>query len=219
MTKDEVKHILASVGKEIGANVSVLFGVAGIESNFNPSSRSKSGTYMGIYQLSNGWGGCIGDDRLDLLKSIKCFWNNHSTYKQRWLSSGTTSWDDFYHYGIHQQGFAGFSEIYKNRNSLLIDLSSARQKSILSNKPSSASWDRVSDWWDYFYKKFYVNYNLAGPFIEGNRSLQILDNVLGTVGLNRSYSVWDNSEKVLIYGGSIVLLCGLYCFIKNRLID
>ncbi|MCL2040052.1 MAG: hypothetical protein FWG85_06455 [Bacteroidetes bacterium] len=218
MTKDEVKLNIAKIGKEIGANVPVLFGVAGIESNFNPSSKSKSGTYVGIYQLSNGWGGCKDDDRLDLAKSIKCFWYNHSTYQKRWAETGDKSWDDFYHYGIHQQGFAGFRDIYKNKNKLISEISEARQKSILSNKPSSLSWNKVSDWWDYFYKKFYANYDLAMPYINDNKGLQVVDNFLDKIGLNRSVNNWNTGQKVLIYGGGLILLSGIFCFIRERII-
>jgi hypothetical protein len=156
----QTQETILKIGKEIGANVPVLFGIAGIESNFNPSAKSKSGTYVGAFQLSNGYGGCNGDDRLNLEKSIKCTWNNHSTFKQRWKQIDG-SWDDFYYYGIHQMGVSGFKEIYQNRTKLLSEISEARRKNILANKPTKLNWLYVSDWWNYFYDKFYTNYNLA----------------------------------------------------------
>ena len=159
MNKEQVKEAIIKECNQINAPVPVVMAIAGIESNFNPSAKSKSGTFVGIFQLSSGFGGCTGDSRLDLEKSIKCLWNNHSTYKKRWASTGDNSWDDFYYYGIHQQGFAGFREIYNNKNKLLSEISEARRKNILSNKPSALSWNRVSDWYDYFYKKFYNIYN------------------------------------------------------------
>ena len=159
MTKDEIKQKIIKVCKEIDAPVPVVMALAGIESNFNSSAKSKSGSYVGIFQLSNGFGGCSGDSRLDLEKSIRCLWNNHSTYKERWSSTGDKSWNDFYYYGIHQQGFAGFREIYLNKNKMLNEISEQRRKNILANKPSGVSWSRVSDWWNYFEKKFYSIYN------------------------------------------------------------
>ena len=159
MTKDEIKQLIIKVCKEIDAPVPVVMALAAIESNFNPNAKSKSGTFVGIFQLSNGFGGCIGDSRLDLEKSIRCLWNNHITYKKRWASTGEKSFDDFYYYGIHQQGFAGFREIYLNKDKLLSEISEQRRKNILANKPSGATWNRVSDWWNYFEKKFYNIYN------------------------------------------------------------
>jgi len=162
MNKNEVKKIIIEVCNQIGAPVPVVMAIAGIESNFNPSAISKSGTFVGIFQLSNGWGGCNGDTRLDLVKSIKCFWNGsnnaHFRDKERWKQI-SNSWDDFYYYGIHQMGFAGFADIYRNKNKLLSEISETRRRNILANKPSRLEWHRVSDWWNYFEKKFYSIYN------------------------------------------------------------
>ena len=158
MTKDEVKKKIVEICNKINAPVGVVMAIAGIESNFNPSAKSRSGTYQGIFQLSNGWGGCIGDERLDLEKSIRCLWNNHSTFKDRWKQISNI-WDDFFYYGIHQMGYAGFVDIYKNRNKLLSEISEARCNNILSNKPKNIEWVRVSDWWNYFERRFYSIYN------------------------------------------------------------
>jgi hypothetical protein len=214
MNKDEVKQILSKVGKEIGANVPVLFGIAGIESNFNPSAKSKSGTYVGIFQLANGWDGCNGDDRLDLIKSIKCLWNNHSTYKQRWAKTGDTTWSDFYHYGIHQMGFAGFREIYLNKNKLLSEISEARRKNILANKPSSANWNKVSDWWTYFENKFRTNCELSEPYLDNKSPLNIVNNVVDGLGIE--IKSLTTSQKVLIAGGGIILISGIFYLIKTK---
>ena len=143
MTQEEVKQKIIKVCNEINAPVPVVMAIAGIESNFNPSAKSKSGTFVGIFQLSSGWGGCNGDERLDLEKSIKCLWNGsknaHHNDKERWKQIDNT-WDDFYYYGIHQLGFAGFSDVYKNKNKKLNEISEARRKNILANKPKSAEW-------------------------------------------------------------------------------
>ena len=134
MSKEEVKRKIKEVCNEINAPIPVVMAIAGIESNFNPSAKSKSGTFVGIFQLSNGWGGCNGDDRLNLEKSIKCLWNgsknSHHRSKDRWKQISNT-WDDFYYYGIHQMGFAGFAEIYRNKNKMLSEISETRRKNIL----------------------------------------------------------------------------------------
>jgi len=53
--KNEVKKIIIEVCNQIGAPVPVVMAIAGIESNFNPNAKSPSGTFVGIFQLSNGW--------------------------------------------------------------------------------------------------------------------------------------------------------------------
>ena len=203
MTKDEVKLIIKKVCKEIGAPVPVIMAIAGIESNFNPGAKSSSGTFVGIFQLSNGWGGCTGDARLDLEKSIKCLWNGsknaHYRDRERWKQIDN-SWDDFYYYGIHQMGFAGFSDIYKNRHKKLSEISEARRKNILANKPKNADWNNVSDWWNYFESKFYNIYNEHTSFI-------------GSVKENINQYV---SSPLLI--GGVILVGGvcIYIFRKRK---
>jgi hypothetical protein len=214
MTKDEIKKVLVEVGSEIGANIPVLFGIAGVESNFNPNAKSKSGTYQGIFQLSNGWGGCNGDDRFDLEKSIKCLWKNHSTYKQRWQNTGDATWNDFYYYGIHQMGFAGFREIYLNKNKLLSDISEARRKNILANKPSALSWNKVSDWWNYFEKKFYDNCSLASPYINNDRGFQIVERLFNS--LEVKIKALEMDEKLLLFGGGIILFSSVFYFLSEK---
>jgi hypothetical protein len=170
--------------------------IAGIESNFNPSSKSKSGTYWGIFQLSNGWGGCNGDDRLDLVKSIKCFWNgsknSHYRDKERWKQIDN-SWDDFYYYGIHQQGFAGFKDIYVNRNKKLSEVSDATRNRILNNKPSSATWSNVNDWWNYFRNKFYSIYNQYATD----------SNMRENIALEHRPFISERLKDILIIGGGV----------------
>jgi len=197
MTQEEVKNKIIEVCNGINAPVPVVMAIAGIESNFEPSAKSKSGTYQGIFQLSSGWGGCNGDERLDLEKSIRCLWKNHYTFKERWKQIDNT-WDDFYYYGIHQMGFAGFVDIYKNRNKLLTEISEARRNNILSNKPKNADWVRVNDWWNYFEKKFYSIYNeYSSPLITLKKK------------------IIENKNYVII--GNVVVGCAVYLvFIRNR---
>jgi len=115
--KDLVKQQIIAICKEINAPVPVVLAIARIESNFNTKSVDKGGSCVGIYQMKNGFGGCVGDDRYDLEKTTKALWKAHQIYKNRWLKEVGT-WNDFYYYGIHQKGFAGFVEIYKNRHNL-----------------------------------------------------------------------------------------------------
>ena len=150
---------IIKICNEIDAPVPVVMAIASIESNFNTGSIDRGGSCVGIFQLKNGYGGCIGDDRLDLEKSIKCLHRNHQILKKRWLKNVDSNWCDFYYYGIHQKGFAGFLEIYKNKDKLLSEITPTRRKSILLSKPSKLNWERVIDWWNYYEKRFYKIYN------------------------------------------------------------
>ena len=161
--KTETKRRIIEICNEIGASVPVVMSIASIESNFNTGSIDRSGSCVGIFQLKDGYGGCKGDDRLDLEKSIKALHQNHQKLKSRWLKS-VGFWDDFYYYGIHQKGFSGFLEIYNNRYKLLTDISAIRCKTILSSKPRSAEWQSVNDWWLYYENRFYKVYNQYSGF-------------------------------------------------------
>jgi len=157
--KDLVKQQIIAICKEINAPIPVVLAIARIESNFNTKSVDRGGSCVGIYQMKNGFGGCVGDDRYCLEKTTKALWKIHATYKQRWLKQIDSTWNDFYYYGIHQKGFAGFVEIYKNRHKKLNEISAVRRNSILASKPSSANWNDVNDWWCYFENRFYKIYN------------------------------------------------------------
>jgi len=164
MTKEEVIKKIVEACNEIGAPVPVLLAIASMESSLNQNSKSGSGTYWGLFQFNNGWAdGCIyGNDRLDIEKSVKAFWNkcknSHYRDKERWKQIDN-NWNDFYYYGIHQQGFSGFSQIYKSLDKTLNQISSARKNNILKNKPNNMNWTNVQDWFDYFRNKFYSLYN------------------------------------------------------------
>ena len=157
--KARTKRKIIEICKEIDAPIPVVMAIASIESNFNTTSKDRGGACVGIFQLKNGYGGCIGDDRYDLEKSIKALHLNHQKLKARWVKN-VGSWDDFYYYGIHQKGFAGFLEIYKNRHKKLSEITPIRCKHILASKPRKADWQCVNDWWEYYENRFYKVYNL-----------------------------------------------------------
>ena len=79
MTTDEVKQKIIKICEEINAPIPVIMAIAGIESNFNPSAKSKSGTFVGIFQLSNGWGGCNGA-------------NSQQCWCGKWMSLSVVVW-------------------------------------------------------------------------------------------------------------------------------
>jgi hypothetical protein len=159
--KRGTKEKIVSVCTEIGASVPVTMAIASIETGgkFHANAKDKGGACVGIYQLKTGFGGCVGDDRYCVVKSTKALWNAHRIYKKRWLEE-FGEWDDFYYYGIHQKGYAGFKEIYKNRDKKLTEISAVRRRSIMLSKPKKAEWTLVIDWWNYYEKKFYRTYNL-----------------------------------------------------------
>ena len=110
-------------------------------------------------------------------------------------------------------GFAGFSDIYRNRGKLLTEISEARRNNILANKPSSATWIRVSDWWNYFEKKFYNIYNehttttslkpLQASFLPDISAIKetvkenkiIVGGIVVVVGVVSIYFIYKNRRK------------------------
>ena len=220
MTHNAVKQKILEVCNLIGAPVPVVMAIAGIESNFNPSAKSKSGTYIGIFQLSNGWGGCKGDARYDLEKSIRCLWNGssnaHYRDRERWRQIDD-SWDDFYHYGIHQMGFAGFRDVYRARGKKLSEISESRRKNILANKPSSAEWSDVNDWWNYFETKFYKIYNEhkdIASYIDTGAETRLLlsDSIFNPLLSDKSERPLTALERVLLYGSASIISGGILYF-------
>jgi hypothetical protein len=121
-------------------------------------------------------------------------------------------WDDFFYYGIHQMGFAGFSDIYRNRNKLLSEISASRRNNILANKPSKLEWNRVSDWWDYFANRFYKIYNehkssSITPMIASVIPLPDID--INTI----KEKIVNNKE--IVAGVVVVGVVGIYFIYKN----
>jgi hypothetical protein len=74
MTNDAVILKIRETSRKINAPEAVLLAIAHVETGgkFNADAKSKSGTYCGVFQLSDGYGGCKGNDRFDVEKATIC---------------------------------------------------------------------------------------------------------------------------------------------------
>jgi hypothetical protein len=133
MNKEQVITTIRNVCSEIGAPANIMLAIAHVETGgkFNVNARSSSGTYAGIFQLSDGYGGCKGDDRYDVAKATRCTWKNLSDKRKQF-----EIWEDWYYYGIHQQGLNGFKTILKERFNTIENFSRP-PKVLINNLPTA----------------------------------------------------------------------------------
>lgn len=111
--------------------------------------------YAGVYQLASGYGGCVGDARLDVTKATKCTWSRLEHYKKNLISEfGANQFQDYWLYMAHQQGLAGFKYLWRNKNQRISSIKEARRKAIYSNAPKSVNLVYVSDFLSYWKNRF-----------------------------------------------------------------
>lgn len=173
--------------KKIGANAPIMLAFAKIESNFKIDVCSKSKTYCGLYQLSNGYGGCIGDERTKVDSSVRCTWRKMQENKLTWLKNQTFNWEDWFYYGMHQQGYSGFVYLLSNSNKKITDIEPARYNAIINNLPKVElnKIIYVSDFLKYWKNRFEKEvkfYNYVSPALTPIGS-SILLAVVAVVGL------------------------------------
>jgi hypothetical protein len=151
MTAEQVIEQITTTAKFINAPTPLLLAIANVETGGTfKNGSSTSAKYSGVFQLASGYGGCSASSRNDVAEATKCTWKQIVTKKSNFVKEFGT-WNDWFAYGLHQQGLAGFKEIYRNRNNKLSSLSSARQNAIKGNLPDSISKNIV-------YISEYMNY-------------------------------------------------------------
>jgi hypothetical protein len=199
---DKNKDIVVAVCKEVGANIPLMLAIAHIETGgkFNADA-GKGKTFVGLYQLSNGYGGCKGDERLDVRKSTLCTWKQIENNKQNFIKE-FGYWEDWFAYGIHQQGLSGFKYLLENRDKRVTAIDKARQDRITSNIPKSLTVTYVRDFLDYW----------------KNRINGLMDTYKGGSEVfvsNKTTSPLD-IKNLLLPAISIVLVAGTIYIIKKR---
>ena len=205
ITRENVITEIRKICKEIGANAPLMLAIASLESSLNPNATSKSGTFVGLYQLSNGYGGCTGDVRKDIAASVKCTWSQIERNKGLWHND-FKEWEDWFAYGMHQQGVAGFKTLYRNRNSKVSALPEARQKAIITNSPSALKPVYVRDFLNYW--KDRVNGRIKEYSKEGvSQIAQTLE--------NRSIDFYYDNP-LLVYGGVAIIAGGAGYYVYNN---
>jgi hypothetical protein len=149
-TADERAEIIIRTSHEIGAPPALMLAIANVESGDDLYANDTDG-HIGTFQLSNGYGGCFGVDRYDVAKSTRCTWSQLKRFKPEFTKTfGDNAWQDWMYYMLHQQGSAGWREIWENRNGKINTLSTARAKNIRGNVPNGILNDYVFSFIDYW---------------------------------------------------------------------
>ena len=147
-----VKEQIIKACNDYGANPCILLAFASIETGgtFN-NLANNNGTYLGVFQLSNGYGGVKGNDRYDPYKScvgaIKGIEELQDTFEKKGLV-----YYDYYAYLRHQQGLNGLLSIIKEQNSKIENYS--RKKALINNLPNNVKAIYVKDFLNYWANRF-----------------------------------------------------------------
>lgn len=181
----EVKKQIIKAAIDMGENPCEFLAFASIETGgtFNNTVVSKSGTFVGVMQLSNGAGGVKGEDRKNPYKAtigaIKYMRSNKDQIIEK---IGSNNWHPSFMYLSHQQGATGFSTTWKEQN---LPISKATYRSnILNNAPVKFNYV-------YEFIKFWAN-----KF--DNLIKQCSIECLTTVNQLGEYSKNDKSEDVIV---------------------
>jgi len=212
ITQQNTVNEIRRVCKEIGANAPLMLAIASLESSLNPNAASKSGTFVGLYQLSNGYGGCTGDQRKNIAAATRCTWSQIQRNKAQWHND-FSNWEDWFAYGMHQQGVAGFKTLYRNRNLKVTELPQARQNAIKTNSPAGLKVVYVSDFLNYWKNR--VNGRIAEYTVPDTPTVatNIAHNT--TVLKNRTTDFYYDNPLV-IKGGVVVLVAGTGYILWNN---
>lgn len=114
LSKEEVISQIIKASIEQKEDACMMVALAHIETGgtFN-NMANRAGKYLGVFQMSNGYGGVKGNDRynpyLATLGTIKAIRSNRDSFN----TSGLV-WKPFYAYLTHQQGLAGAKGIAKS---------------------------------------------------------------------------------------------------------
>lgn len=110
LTKDEVIKQIVKASTEVGENPCTLIALAHIETGGTYNNMASNGSYQGVYQMENGYGGVKGNDRYNPYIATKGVIKVMRSKKEDIVESGV-EWVDFYYYLSHQQGLWGAKSI------------------------------------------------------------------------------------------------------------
>ena len=210
MTREQVINEIRKVCNAIGADAALMLAIAELESSLRPNATSPSGTFVGLYQLSNGYGGCTGDQRKNIAQATKCTWSQIQRNKTQWHRD-FREWEDWFAYGMHQQGVAGFKTLYRNRNNKVNELPAARQNAIRTNTPATVRVVYVKDFLNFWRDR--VNsrkseYTLVERVVEKVKEVREEVSQAAKVLENTMLDMQFNNTKLLVYGGVALIVCG-----------
>jgi hypothetical protein len=148
LSKQEVINRIIKASNDYGANPCTMLTFASIETGGTfDNMANNNNTYLGVFQLSNGYGGVKGDDRYDPYKScigaINGIQELQDTFKKKNLV-----YYDFYAYLRHQQGLSGLLSIIENKDKPIENYE--RATALKRNVPKSVELDYVGDFLNYW---------------------------------------------------------------------
>jgi len=111
----ENQAIIREVAVKNREDVCLLLAKAKVESGFNNLAKSPSGSYVGLYQLSDGYSGVRGDNRLDPYKNTQGAIDGMKRNRDI-IKSKLGYCEDWMLYLAHQQGAAGFVYSFQNQH-------------------------------------------------------------------------------------------------------
>ncbi|MDR0927190.1 MAG: hypothetical protein LBO69_05425 [Ignavibacteria bacterium] len=212
MASEQVIEIIRQTCDEINATTPLMLAIASAETGGKFTTDGSNAKYAGVFQLASGYGGCVGTDRLDVARATKCTWLHIQQDKANFINTQGV-WEDWFAYCIHQQGLAGFKEIYRNRNNKLSSLSSARQNEIKGNLPDSISKNivYVSEYLDYW--KTRIN-GLVEQYSEHTYTIELSQSIIQNINLPLDLAnCIISNQSVLI---TLAVIIGGFCIVKLR---
>lgn len=143
-----VKELIIKASNDMGVNPCVMLAFASIETGGTFNNLASNGSYQGVFQLSNGYGGVKGDDRYDPYKACIGAINGIKDLEETFKAKGLKYYD-YYAYLRHQQGLNGLLGIIAHKEDKIANFS--RKKALLNNLPKKVAQTAV-------YVKDFINY-------------------------------------------------------------
>lgn len=158
MSKQNIMNEIVRVSMAENADPCMMLAMAKFESTFNPNARN--GSYAGLFQLSNGVGGCTGDSRYNVAASTKCA-IRYINYNKVQLEKAGFIWQPVFAYLCHQQGLTGARKLLEAMKAGYTigqyqDKMRGGNNVLLRNAPNGmfTKNNKVADWFNYWNSRF-----------------------------------------------------------------
>ncbi len=146
-----VKELIIKASNDMGVNPCIMLAFASIETGGTFNNLASNGSYQGVFQLSNGYGGVKGNDRYDPYKSCIGAINGIKELENTFKNKGLKYYD-YYAYLRHQQGLNGLLQIIEHKEEKIENFS--RKKALYANLPKKVKAIYVKDFISYWENRF-----------------------------------------------------------------
>jgi len=211
-SKDENKYFIYDTAVKNSVNPCTFLTYSQIESNFNNTAVSKSGTYVGLFQISDGYGGISGNDRLNPIKNTQGAINKYK-YNYEQIQKSLGHFKEYYTYMAHQQGLTGFLHIVQNPQ-LAINLSKYASNMRNNMPPNCKSWVKTcGDFLKCWENRFNEIYNTC-------KIDQYCVNNSGSNGSNAKHCIDIKSSpewwEYVLVGGAVLGAVSVFTYALNN---